>query len=550
MKNRQHIIYCIIFIIYFLPYFILGEDFPLDVFDNMNSNIVWTKLAVEHWDLLLTPQKPIPNLLGGEVPFSSIYYNLDIATVFMAKLGYYWGFVVNKMIMALIGYFGTLAMFTSLFKIDNKNIKWLLAMSFSFIPFWGFSIHVIGLPMLAHAFACIYQNKSNFWHWIILVFFAFYSNLVLIGLFTIIICGYILMYYALKNKSLNWPFFWSIGLLSFSYLVSNMPLIYSFLFVDNYISHRVEMIIFSMNFGETMDYLWRIIYKGEFSYHGKKYFLHTLYIIPVIIGTLWLSKKQKLPFVKHLWFYYLISHLLLIITTWKPLVHEFDNLFKIIPVALDRFLWFIPIFWVVQIGLVSDRITMKKPKLKPLFYVLILFQTGIIFYNHKYIVNNDGPSFAQYYSESLFTDVKSYIGEDVKSYKIINVGMEPAVTQYNGFYTLGGFSANYPLAYKHKFRKLIRPELLKEGGFPLRAKFELWGSMCYAFSQDFGRHYGKKYWKPINNLAFNWNIAKEMGAEYVFSPCEIDLDNNPGLSLIKSYKDSKYYYPLRIYKIK
>lgn len=550
MNKKLHIIYYILFTIYFLPYILLGEDFPLDVFDNMNSNIVWTKLAVEYWHLLVSPQQPIPNLLGGEVPFSSIYSNIDIATFFMAKLGYYWGFVANRMVMALIGYYGTLAMFTSLFKLENQQIKWLLAMSFSFIPFWGFSINVIGLPMLVHAFACIYQRKANIWHWLILVVFAFYSNLVLIGLFTILICGYVLVYYAIKNKSFNWPFFWSVALLSLSYLVSNFPVIYSFLFVEGYVSHRVEMMIFSMPFGETLEYLWKIIYKGEFSYHGKKYFLHTLYILPVLIGTFWLTKKEKPQFIKHLWLYFLVSHVLLFITTWKPSVQEFDKLFKIVPIALDRFLWYIPIFWIVQMGVISDKILFKKPKLKPLFYGLILLQTGIIFYNHKFIVNQDKPSFKQYYSQALFNDVKASIGEDQSKYKIINVGMEPAISQFNGFYTLGGFSPNYPLAYKHQFRKLIRPELLKEGGFPLRAKFELWGSMCYAYSQDFGRHFGKPYWTAINDLAFNWDVAKEMGAQYVFSPCEINLKNNPELSLFKSYEGSGYYYPLRVYKIK
>lgn len=550
MKRKLHILYYLLFFIYFLPYFILGENFPLDVFDNMNSNIVWHKLAMEHWNLLFTPQEPIPNLLGGEVPFSSIYFNIDIATFFMALFGSYWGFVVSKIAMTLIGYYGVLAMFTSLFKVENPTIKWLLAMSFSFIPFWGFSIHVVGLPMLAHAFARIYQKESSIWHWLILIFFAFYSNFVLIGLFTIIICGYIFVYYAIKNKSFNWSFFWAVGLLSLSYMVSNYPLISSFLFKDGYVSHRVEMIIFSMPLDETLDYLWRIIYKGEFSYHGKKYFLHTLYIIPVLIGTFWLTKKQRPLFIKHLWLYYLVSHVLLFITTWKPLVHEFDNLFKIIPVALDRFLWYIPIFWVVQMGLISDRVILKKPNLKPLFYVLIVLQTGIIFYNHKYIVNKEEPTFAQYYSKELFNNVKESIGKDVESYRILNVGMEPAVTQFNGFYTLGGFSANYPLTYKHKFYKIIKSELLKEGGFSLRAKYELWGSMCYAFSQDFGRPYGKKHWKPINDLAYNWDVAKEMGAEYVFSPCEINLANNPELSLFKSYEGSAFYYPLRIYKIK
>ncbi len=550
MQRKLHILYFVLFILYFSPYLILGEQFPLDVFDNMNSNIVWTKTAVKHWNLLFSPQTPLPNMLGGEVPFSSVYPNIDIATFFMATFGYYWGFVINKMIMALIGYFGMLAMFSSLFKIENQNIKWLLAMSFSFIPFWGFSLNVIGLPMVAYAFAQIYQNKSTFWHWLLLILFTFYSNMVLIGIFTILICGYIFLYYTIKNKAFNRSFLGAIILFGVSYLVSNSPLIYSFLFAEDYISHRVEMVIFDMDFTSTIDYLWNIIYRGDFSYHGQKYYLHTIYILPVIIGTFWLSKTDRPQFIKHLWFYYFVSHLLMFVSTWKPFVQEFNTLFKILPIALDRFLWYIPIFWVVHIGLISDRISAKKPKLKPIFYILILLQTGIIIYNHKYIVNHGEVSFTEYYSETLFDDVKKTIDQDPTTYKVLSIGMEPAITQYNGFYTLDGFSASYSLAYKHKFRNIVKDELMKEGGWPVRQKFDFWGSMCYAYSQDFGRNFGKKHWKPINNLAFNWKKAKEMGAKYVFAPCEINLDHTPELKLLKNYKDSSYYYPLRIYQIK
>ncbi|MGB0870705.1 MAG: DUF6044 family protein [Flavobacteriales bacterium] len=551
MKKKHHFVYFIILSLYFLPYFILGKNFPLDVFDNMNSNIVWIKMVIENWQLMFSPHSPVPNLLGGESSFSSLYPNLDISTIPLAIFGSYWGFILDKLIMSIVGYFGILGVFRSLFPLKNENIKWLLALSFSLIPFWGFSLNAIGLPLLFHALTRIFQNKDHFRHWIWIPIFAFYSNLVLIGIFSLLLCLYVLIKSTIQTRKIHWKFILACSLLSVSYLLSHYPLIYSFLFVKDYTSHRVEMVIFDMPLNETLDYLWDIIYRGDFSYHGKKYYLHTLYIIPVVIGSLWLWRQNILnKHLKHLWVYFIIAHILLVISTWKFTVQEFDHFFKLIPMALDRFLWFIPLFWIIQIGVISDLIIFKKPKLQKLFVGLIILQTGIIVANHKLIVNHEGPSFKEYYSEKLFQKIEQDLNEDKTKFRVLNVGIEPAIAQYNGFYTLGGFSGNYSLAYKHKFHKVITNELFKENGWPIRRKFELWGSMCYAYSQEFGLQFGEKYWKPINHLDFDWSLAQEMGVKYVFTPSEINLKNNPRLELFKDYTGLGYYYPLKVYKIK
>lgn len=551
MDKKRHIIYSIILILYYLPFIILGENFPLDVFDNMNSNIVWNKIAFENWKLIFSPLTKVPNLLGGQVPFSSIFPGFNFSILPFIFFGSYWGVVINHIIMSVIGYFGILKLFSKFLKISNKNLIWIIAVSFSLIPFWGFSMHVIGLPLLFYSIFRLYNKTENWKHWAYVVFFGFNSDLVLIGIFTLIIFSYILCLHFVKFKRINYNLLKAIIILSISYCLTSFPLIYSFLFAKDFVSHRTEMSIYSMDLKETMNYLWNIVYKGDFVYHGPKYFMHTLYILPVCIGLLFIQKQTKnKAFIAHLWVYYFVAHLVLFLSTWKGSVSYFDSFFKWLPIAIDRFLWFIPIFWVIMMAYVGDYFISKNKKWQIPVFVLIFLQFSIIVSNHKYFQNKDKVSFKNYYSEEQFREVKKLIGKDQSQYKIMNIGLEPAISEYNGFHTLGGFSANYSLDYKHNFHKIIKEELLRENGWPVRLKFEFWGSMCYFFSIDFGLKYGKPYWKPIDTLLYDWDHAKQLGAKYVFSPCELNLKNITQIELVKSYKESNYYYPLNVYRIK
>ena len=79
-------------------------------------------------------------------------------------------------------------------------------------------------------------------------------------------------------------------------------------------------------------------------------------------------------------------------------------------------------------------------------------------------------------------EIAKAIGREKSDYRIVSVGMNPAVSLFNGFYTVDGYSTDYPLEYKHEFREIIKDELAKDEG--VRGYFDDWGNRCYIFSAE------------------------------------------------------------------
>ncbi len=76
--------------------------------------------------------------------------------------------------------------------------------------------------------------------------------------------------------------------------------------------------------------------------------------------------------------------------------------------------------------------------------------------------------------------LEEVIGRDMETYRVAHLGMSPAPSLMHGFYTVDGYSNNYPLEYKHLFRRVIEKELLKNE--QTRLYFDEWGSRCYLFN--------------------------------------------------------------------
>ena len=70
---------------------------------------------------------------------------------------------------------------------------------------------------------------------------------------------------------------------------------------------------------------------------------------------------------------------------------------------------------------------------------------------------------------------------------MVSLGIDPAAALYHGFYSLDGYSNNYPLSYKHRFREVIAPELAKSEY--LTDYFDDWGNRCYMFSAECPGYY-------------------------------------------------------------
>ncbi|EKC79705.1 hypothetical protein LEA_02164, partial [human gut metagenome] len=70
-------------------------------------------------------------------------------------------------------------------------------------------------------------------------------------------------------------------------------------------------------------------------------------------------------------------------------------------------------------------------------------------------------SWESWFSEDLMQEIDDAIGRDKSTYRVAHLGISPAPALMHGFYTVDGYSNNYPLEYKHRFREVIAPEIEK-----------------------------------------------------------------------------------------
>lgn len=152
---------------------------------------------------------------------------------------------------------------------------------------------------------------------------------------------------------------------------------------------------------------------------------------------------------------------------------------------------------------------------------------------------------------NLFAAIeKSISDDDFVGHKIVCLGLHPSILEYNGFHTVDSYMANYPLSYKHRFRKVIASELAQSE--TLKDYFDHWGSRCYLFSAELGNDFlwGKHKNGKVSNLAIDIEALKELDCKYIFSAVEIENYASLKLDYKGAYTTSDSFWNIRVYKIR
>jgi hypothetical protein len=159
------------------------------------------------------------------------------------------------------------------------------------------------------------------------------------------------------------------------------------------------------------------------------------------------------------------------------------------------------------------------------------------------------PSFKQFYAVDQFKEIDQYIGKPKDSYRVVSIGLHPAIAQYNGFYTLDTYNNFYPLSYKHEFRKIISKELDKSP--LLKDYFDTWGGRCYIFVAELGKKYDfKKDSKvKIHHLQLNTKVLKQMGGQYIFSAVPILNAKEDHLVFKKAFGQKESAWRIYLYEV-
>lgn len=527
----------LIITIFFLPYVFCGEDIPVPIFDNLDSNVVWAKMVLDQGGIFLPPGATVHQMMNG-IPHSSVYGTYDISLVWFQLFGMFWGYVFNKYLMALIGFLGMYFLLRKHFlpKDTSLYIPIVVSIFFGLLPFWSYMATVSGVPVALLAFLNIRKGNIHFGNWLLLLVYGFYSSAVLTGFFLLLLMAFLFVFDWIREKKFNTYFFLSMVFLSLMYVISHLPLFYSFFYDPDYVSHRSLFHTYGVDMGEVMKSMGQIFIGSDWNGHAIS--LQLFMLIPIIFALVIMLKKKE---VNKLYSGVLIF---LLLTGIFYGVYESDKIARIInamnrifPIDMRRFYWLHPIAWSVAFAMSLYYINKTIKWGRWFVSVTLLIQLGYVIKEQPYFQNHSDPTYQKFYAEEQFRDISAFIGKEPSSYRVLSVWLHPAITLYNGFYTLDGFSANYPLSYKLKFRKIIEKELDKTWN----VFFDTWGSRCYAYTSECGSNdiIYDNHLPEIQHLQFNYDLIKEMGGQYILSAVEINTENNPNLKLLKVFDNYK-----------
>lgn len=549
----------------FLPYFILGEGSIIEIHDQLDETIMTYVLHARH---LGEGLKVFPEMLGG-VPAGGMQPSALLFIPLYRFLPALTAFLVQYAIVFLAGFFG---MYASVKELTGSSIiSTVSAGCFSLLPIQPiYGLSVLGVPLLLYAFLCLFHKKREILSYLLVVFFGLTTHLVLIGYVVLSFWLLALVVEGIQRRQkggLIRGFLLLLGI----YLVENRSLFVQLVLGNgDYVSHREEQINYAQPFWESAKDLFL-----NSAQHAPS--LHTCLILPIllllVLGAVIYRKRQHRQGTG--WHCYLgaLAGLVILIgiailygickTQWvadiKNNMSGFLRYFQ-----LERYYWLYPVGWYLELALAfgawwkGERCGAPFAKLLLLFLILLPTLNEIKLSSHFYrnvnqINNGSGVtgyiSWENYYGEDLMEELELAIGRDMSTYRIGHLGISPAPSLMHGFYTVDGYSNNYSLDYKHRFRQVIAKELAKSE--QTRLYFDQWGSRCYLFNGATGTYWNvsKRDGVIFENLEFDMEALGSLGCEYLFSGGEITNARELGLDFMGYFEEENSYWGIWLYRL-
>lgn len=551
-KKEKRLFYGALFFIaiYLSPLFILGENAHIRVHDNLDSNIAWYKVLARSGEMFGSIHATIPQVING-LPRNAL------GTEFSGIVWLHYFFptmIAYAFSQAITRFFAFLGMYWLLKDFFLHEKKWVavnigVSLAFALTPFWPSGmLSTLGMPLALWAFLNIRKGQKRKKSYLILTLLPFYSSFVLGFFFFLFAMGIFWLVDVIREKRWNLPFFLSILWMTVVFLFVEYRLVSSFL-LSSEPNSRDEYFHARLSFWRCL----RLTFKNFVLGHTHVMTVHGFIILPVWIIALYviiskkLWKKESLFLVLFFinfalsawyafWFY----------KGWLPLTERFHFLDTF---NFARFHFLRPLIIYVSFAVGLKIIAEHLKGWKGTVHFLIIAQIFILFAFNDEIIYHNKPSVKEFYSEELFQEIKEYIGLPLDEYRIASIGIHPAITQFNGFYTLDTYNNFYPLSYKHQFRKIIAKELEKNK--TIQTYFDEWGGRCYIFTDELGKRYmfKKNSKKRLKNLELNTEVFKELGGKFIFSAVPIDFPEKNQLVLEKIFTTKESPWKIYLYQV-
>ena len=584
--------------LFMIPYFLLGGGSIVTYHDQLDGELFSYLLTAKY---LLTDIRVYPEIMNG-LPAAGAVPPAPLFVLLYAAFKPFTAFMISQWIIYLTAFLG---MYLLLMRLTGREfISFSIAVIFMLMPFYPvYGLCIPGQPLLFFAVLALFDKErrsavsssfprkagyyfsaDSIFYYLIIFFYGISSSLVLAGFACLLLLGGSALIHtitALRLKKRGSLSLWfSLIVLLASYISVNSGLIRQVLFPGNtYISHKTEMVLSPQNFSDYFKEAFTTGISYAQSFHRVLFILMLFCLLLFFINAVvkkesLFSGSDKLPLLKALRVLLFIFLTCLFYAFYHGhFITEIRNISGGIlkTFNLDRVCWLLPTAWCILAGyLLSFIAGLREHKTAArscslcLKYGIIsatLGIWGITVLLHSPLRPNlskllkGGDYYAldwdRFFAEDIFSQIDSAIGKPKDSYHVISIGIYPAAAAYNGFYCLDGYSNNYPLEYKHTFRRIMEDELEKSDY--IRDFFDNWGNRCYITTAEQANYYTfeKKWNSVIYDLDLNTDVLKELDCRYVFSAAYLMNAEEKGLTLLREapFETEGSWYHIYVYAV-
>jgi hypothetical protein len=576
------------------------SSFYVPTFDNLDSTVVWYKILAHSGKIFADNHAIIPNMMSG-LPRASYGSEFNIQLwlyyFFTAKTA----FIINEVLMHIVAFFSAFIFLKRYVVWPNRFYGdfpvYAGALYFATLPFWaGAGLSLPLLPLVTYALLNIKNSTDTKWDWILILLLPLYTSFIFLYMFYVVLGGIYWLAISLHDRSFHRRLFLALFLMGVMFLLKEYRLILSHFFDHGIVSHRTEFDIF---FKDDLWECYRLTLVKFLDGHvphaqslQMEYllplalialllsFIHrrlvkrdsfivwTLILSSILIG-LWpilLIHRYTLPTILLLalfaWYfaprYRLLPSMIILVILLSAAgsIFEYEGLhwlaenFPIFKALNLIRIYFVNVLIFLVVFSFTYLIFLRKTKyaLPPLVLLLLLQ----LYNNSQHSFYRTQPekgyaSFETYYAPKTFHRLLAQLEKndhdfDTNGSRFVSFGMEPAVALYNGLYTVDGYSTNYPISYKHAFRKVFAP-------YHTSKLYDIWGSKVYIASITSDKKY---YIKDLNitKLRFDTKALCRLHTDYILSPYRfVDPSFADRVVPVASARGPKNSWDLYLYKL-
>lgn len=559
----------LIMLINFTPYFVMGEGSVFEIHDQLDECMMNNVLTARHLGEGLSV---LPEMMGG-INSGGLQPAAILFVPLYRIMPEFWAFILQYAVCFAAGFFGMYLCVKEL--MGSSVLAAMTAGCFCMLPMYPvYGLSEMGIPLIFFAFLRLWKGRKPGISLLIIVFFGLTSHLVYTGYVVLSLWAVALLAAFVRRRPCKWT---AIGflLLAALYIAENYNLFWEILFSQStFTSHRTEMVSYAMSFWDAAKAMF--VESGQHSPSLHRYLILPIVILLVCEGVCWrrmdacgrrryLMALGGLAFLAGIALFYGVCKSPAV-TAWKNSLTGFLRYFQI-----ERYYWLYPAGWYLEFACAAGvwwRRESAPAGIRfwrwPVFRLLVLgllllptllyIKVNCYFYLSVNQINNGSGitgyiSWESFYAEDLMQELEETIGRDITTYRVAHLGMSPAPALMHGFYTVDGYSNNYSLEYKHRFRRVIARELEKNEG--TRLYFDEWGNRCYLFNGATGNAWmlGKREHIVYEKLEFDMGALRELGCEYIFSCGEIGNARELGLSLLGYYETESSFWGVWLYEL-